>query len=371
MITLPDYAIFQVPATGKAHLKDMKQYRKLIYGLIIGALLAGISVYLLMDNRMRTRLDNQQSLINTQAALVDSVLKSGLTPLMHNVLARIDSDLKDNPSRILHDETIARIVAMCYAARPYLLSDMDSSAAQKVSPERGQLLLFLSTMKIDSGSMQKILQQATFAQADLCEADLSGMDLKGIHLKGANLQDAKLMETRLDDADLSHAYLWGANLSKSSLNGANMKRAVVSWADLNDASLIGANLHEADFISAQMRRSNLRGAFAQWADLTGAFLQEADLSNTDLFRALLKKAQLTRTNLSGATMTYAIVSEANLAETNLTGAALTNLIVAEKSWLTLLDAWKVTGAEDIRAAYDLLEAFSYEGSKYQLSKKKE
>jgi len=347
----------------------MKENRKLLYGLILGALLAGISVYLIMNNRMRTKLDNQQSLFNTQAALIDSVLKSGLAPLMSNVLATIDAELKDNPSRILSDETIARIVALCYTAKPYLLINVDTST-QKVSPERGQLLLFLSTMKIDSVSMQKIRQQATFAQADLREADLSGINLQGINLKGANLMDANLMGTKLDEADLSHAYLWGANLSNASLNGANMKRAVISWADLNDASLAGANLHEADLVSSQLKRSDLRGAFLQWTDFSGAFLDEADLSDTDLFRANLKRAQLVKANLSGSTMTYAIVSEANLTETNLTGAVLTNLIFAEQDWLTLLDKWKVAGAQDIQAEYELVEAFSYEGSKYQLNKKK-
>ncbi len=347
----------------------MKENRKLLYGLILGALLAGISVYLHMNNLSRTQTEQQQQMMDTQAALLDSVLKSGLAPLMSNVLARIDAELKDNPSRILSDETIGRIVALCYTAKPYLLVEMDSSEAQKVSPERGQLLLFLSTMRIDSGSMQKIREQATFAQADLREADLSGIDLHAINLKGANLQDANLKETKLDEANLSHANLWGANISNAMLNGANMQMAVMSWADLNGASLMSANLNAADLVSAQLRRTNLSGAILQWTDFSGAFLHEADLSDTDLFRAILKRAQLVNTNLSGSTMTYTIVSEANMNEANLTGADLNNLIIAEQDWLTLLDKWKVTGAQDIQVDYELVEAFSYEGSKYQLRKK--
>lgn len=346
----------------------MKENRKLLTGIFLGALLAGIAVFLYMSKVNKNRLDFQQKQLDQQAELMDSIRSSGLPGLLKNVLDKIDAELKDNPNRTLSDETIVRIAALCYASKPYLRPEGDSLTAGKVSPERGQLLLFLTAMKLDSNTMLKIKQLSSFEGADLREADLKGTDLSKMNLKGANLKGADLQGANLSKADLSFANLWGANLSQVNLYGANLKRAELSWADLNEAELISVNLHEADLVSAQMRKAMLRGSFLQWADFSGAFLNEADLANSDMFRATLKRTQLEKADLSGSILTYAILSEANLSESNLTGADLTNLIIAEKEWLSLLDGWKVTGAKDIQAGYKMIEAFSYEGSKYQLIK---
>lgn len=346
----------------------MKGIGKLLTGILIGAVLASVCVFLYMKDLYQTSFENQQLLIAKQAELADSIRNSTLPGLIGNVLNKIDADLKDNPQRKLSDETIDRITALCFIAKPYMTPEGDSLSTTKVSPERGQLLLFLSGMNIDSVSMQKIKQSASFAGADLREADLIGIDLSGINLKGANLKGANLQNANLTAANLSFANLWGTNLNKTNLKESNLKRVVLSWADMNESNLTGANLHEADLVSAQMRKAILRGAFLQWADFSGAFLNEADMANTDLFRATLKRAQLLKANMSGSIMTYAIISEANLIEANLSGSDLTNLIISEQHWLTLLNDWKVTGAKEIQSNYKIVEAFSYEGSKYQLNK---
>ncbi|HSF90179.1 MAG TPA: pentapeptide repeat-containing protein, partial [Saprospiraceae bacterium] len=88
-----------------------------------------------------------------------------------------------------------------------------------------------------------------------------------------------------------------------------------------------------------------------------------------MFRCNLKKAQIENANLSGSILTYAILSEANLQGLNLADAVLSNLIISDQHWLKRLDDWKVNGAPEIQRKYKMIEAYSYENSKYQLIKR--
>ena len=73
-------------------------------------------------------------------------------------------------------------------------------------------------------------------------------------------------------------------------------------------------------------------------------------------------------NLGGSILTYAILSEANLHGLNLADAVLSNLIISDQHWLKRLEDWQVNGAFEIQRKYKMIEAYSYENSKYQLIK---
>jgi uncharacterized protein YjbI with pentapeptide repeats len=118
---------------------------------------------------------------------------------------------------------------------------------------------------------------------------------------------------------------------------------------------------------AQLRKANLHGASCQWADFSEAFLNGADASGADLFRTVFRRAQLEQTNFSGSKMTYTVLMEANLNETNFTGSDLSNAILSDPNWMSMLDTWKVVGANDIRSQYKLTESKTfYKDSKFQL-----
>jgi len=346
----------------------MKENRNLLIGIVLGALMAGALSFLFLNELVKAQTQYQQLHIAQQAELIESIRKSGLLNLMSNVLDKIDDELKNNPKRMLSDETIARITALSYSFKPYTHFEGDSLSEKKLSPERGQLLLVLSRMNIDSGSLHKIMFQASFSGADLREVDLRGADLRGTDLRGADLQDANLQGTKFNEADLRSANLWGANLSKANLDSADLKRADLRWADLNGADLRRANLNGANLTSAQLRRTNLRGAVIQWADVSGAFLNEANLDSADLTGTSLQRAHLADSDLSKANLTMANLTEANLTGANLTGAELSRAIVSEENWLILLNEWLVTGAKEIQSRYKMTDDHSNHPSQYRLEK---
>jgi len=70
----------------------MKENGKILTGMLIGALLASVTVFLYLQNLHAKRFENQQILIIQQAQLTDSIRNSGLPGLLGNVLNKIDAE---------------------------------------------------------------------------------------------------------------------------------------------------------------------------------------------------------------------------------------------------------------------------------------
>jgi uncharacterized protein YjbI with pentapeptide repeats len=346
--------------------RTMKKNKYLLIGFASCALMAVVLILCLQNNRYKTQLQQQQFQIFLQAALIDS-MKNSQVNLISNLLEIIDHELKGNPNRTLKDETISRIAVSCYSFKPYHYLEGDSLSLKKLSPERGHLLLMLTTLEIDTSSLRKIFFQSSFENADLREADLNNSYLSGANLRGSDLRDAKLNNAILRGVNLSYANLWGADLTNAKLDSAILKRADLSWSVVNGAHFHKADLYETDMISAQIRRADLSKAILQWTNFRGAFLNEANLDSADLFRANLIRANLEKSILKNTNLTLANITEANLKEVDLTGAVLTDLIVSEYNWPTLIIEWHVKGAEEIQKSYKIITESSEE-SRYQLKK---
>ncbi|HLF63877.1 MAG TPA: pentapeptide repeat-containing protein [Saprospiraceae bacterium] len=346
-------------------------YRWLFVAIVI--VLGLVSGFLIFRQNVlfNIQTQNQRTRIAQQSELIESVRKSSLIYLMANILDKIDDELKHDRNRKLSDATIARIAALSYSLKPYTSFEGDSMSKQKLSPERGQLLLALSKMNIDSVSLHSIMLQATFAAADLSGADLREADLKWTDLRGADLQDATLQAVNLHEADLMTANLWGADLSKADMTGVNLRRADLRWADLSEANLHKAILNGALFTSAQLRKTDLRESSLEWADLSGAFLNEVNLSGANMTGASLIKTHLIESDLSEANLHAANLSEAILTGADLTGASLIHVIVSEKNWFVQLDTWEVKGGKEILATYQIVDKSSKDQPRYILEKKGE
>jgi uncharacterized protein YjbI with pentapeptide repeats len=145
--------------------------------------------------------------------------------------------------------------------------------------------------------------------ADLRDADLSGANLSGADLRGASL----------GGADLRLADLGGADLSRADLGGANLRDAILGGANLSGADLRGANLSDVILRDANLSVSDLRSV-----NLHGASLSDANLS----LASIVRRADLSGANLSGAALPSAILRHANLSRAILSGVGLNETIFA-------------------------------------------
>ncbi len=340
----------------------------MIWILVAAFIAAGGSVSTWMvyqQNRfLQSQAQSQDQRIWQQSELIESIRKSSQVILMGNVLDNVDDELDKNPQGPLSDATIARVAALSYSLKPYASFAGDSLARTRLSPERGQLLLALSLMKIDSASFAKIKHGAIFFQADLGDANLMGADLSGANLREANLRGAILSGANLRGADMKEANLWGANLNDAKVGGANLNRADARWAELNRVDLRGANLNGIDLTSAKMRKADLNGATFNWAKVGGAMLNEVSIVGVDMQGTIFERANLSKVDFTGSNLLLANLNEAIMTETELSETRV------DKDWADKLAKWKITNAQQLKAQYEVIPDTTgkYLASKFLLKK---
>lgn len=286
-------------------------------------------------------LMNQNILIQRQISLEEASRRSALVVLMSNIMDKADREIekqqdllpvakRDSARFQLSQSLIGQIAALSHSFKPYRYMNGDTLITEPLSPERGQLLITLTLLPLDTMTIQKIYQSATFEGADLQSAVLSGVYLSGANLYRANLERANLYKTHLRKTVLNEATLKTANFYRANLEDASLKRALLNNAFLKEANLIRANMSEANLtkailVKANMRdgilhRINLSGANLEGAFLNNAFLKEASLTQANLSAADLSGASLNKADLREAVLNIAILIRADLKEANLKGA---------------------------------------------------
>ncbi len=353
----------------------MKVSRSLFPALLVGILIGTALTFLFVATLWRKSFDRalreKDSIIDRQEAHLDSIRKNSLMDLMRQVLEKAGEEANTDPHRKVSAYSISQIKFLSDAFKPYPYNRLpgDTAKPKMLSPERGQLLLFLTSLQLDSATFDTIKATVSFAYAMLKDADLRGADLQGADLQGAHLEGADLEGANLVKTNLQSASLWGAKIGHAQLRGMDATRADLKWTDLHDADLREAILHEADLTAARLHQADLRKGILQWTDLTDAILSGAKLDSADMFRATLK-----RTNLEGALMTHvnlllANMSEAHLHQTDLTGANLADLYLAIPDWLSRIKDWQVKGADKFQQEYKIIDLSTKQLVLFQLKKK--
>ncbi|MFK7770867.1 MAG: pentapeptide repeat-containing protein [Saprospiraceae bacterium] len=331
------------------------QKKSFLSFLTLSLILAGgfVSSFLFFQQSRFSKIQAQQQhkKLAEQFELETTTRKSNSLILMNNLFDKIEEELKSNANRMLSDEMIERIAALNYSFKPYSYFDGEKFSGKKWSPERGQLLLSLAKMKMDSTSFSQLKSKTSFLGADLKNVDLAGADLSNANLQEANFDDANLTGVNLSNAILERASLQKTNLQKANLQKVNFKDADLNWADFHLAKLNQATFNGANLANAKLRNVDLTEADLSWANLKNTFLNGANLT-----KAKILEANLSRTNLSNAILIETILTSTNLEEStlnnaNFTNTQISNMKTSDKDWVKNLTEWKVVGAEDIQKNY--------------------
>lgn len=305
-------------------------------------------------------LDQQST---EQLELMASTRKSNALVLMNNLFEKIDTELKNNPKRILSDEVIERIATLNYSFEPYKYLEGNQLSEKKWSPERGQLLLMLTKMNIAPSSFNQIKLKTSFLGADLRNADLTGADLSNTDLSKANFDQANLTGANLNNAILEKASLQKTNLEKASLQKTNLKNSDMRWSNFYLAKMDKVKLSGANLSDTKLRKVNLSEADLRWANLNNTFLNEANLTGATLIETDLTRANLEKANFTNANLITTIFNEAILNKANLTEVKLLNAKVDLENWFEKLNTWQVIGREKIQNDYkvepDISPYFKY------------
>lgn len=193
-------------------------------------------------------LVQQNDLIKTQNALVESSKKSSYNFQLANIYNQIDRS-----SGILDDTLTARIIGITNSLKPYrILEDNGELSKKPYSLERSQLLLFLLNAGVPNYSLKKVFDSADFSHCDLRSTNLTNKYLEGINLSHSNLENTELHSSNLNEADLTSANLKGLQFSNGSAKNAIFKDADLSNAKINRTNLNGVNLSSAKTKNAKI-----------------------------------------------------------------------------------------------------------------------
>lgn len=346
----------------------MKANKSLLSGLIIGVLLVGVAGFLYLPIKTKqieaeaaSRFEQRLAVLQAEWMAPDR--KAQHDGLIGNLLDQLDDELKDNPSRLLTEVAIARAAALSHLLKPYTNVENGKLTEYTSSPERGQLLISLLKMNIDTASLYSIYKSASFAFADLRAVNLHGAYLRSADLEAAHMQDINLSGANLNEANLYMANLWGADLKKTTFNGANLKRADMSRADMQDVQITLADMDGINLTSADLRRARLTQSTMHWANLNGTFFNDADLTKLDMLGAKLERTHFEAANLSGVNFLKTTVLETNMAGADLTGAFAHN-----ETWFTSLKESAVIGIDDIQSNYKIVADSTGKYIKYLIVK---
>lgn len=336
--------------TVQQHSKSVTRTYAIIWILVAAFIVAGglLSSFLIhrQSTFFKAQLQQQNTKIQEQSELIESVRKGNLIFLMSNILDNVEEELKNNST--LSDAVIARIAALSFSFKPYKYLEGDSLSAKEWSPERGQLLMALILMKMDSGSFSRIKQSTPFAGADLRGANLKNADLSGANLNAVNLKETDLSDADLSRAGLKDANLWAANLNNANLSGADLKRSDLRYAELNGADLTFTNMDGAQLSGAQLMKADAREASIQYANLDGALLNEANLRGVHLLGTAMSKVNLTSADLTSTDLRMINLNEGSLLGTKLNKASV------DSNWMNKISEWRLDGVKEIQKNYSVV-----------------
>jgi uncharacterized protein YjbI with pentapeptide repeats len=325
--------------------------------IVLGGLIAGYMIRK-QNQLLQAQSHAQDQRISELAEMLESLRNGNQVPLMSNVLRMVEQEVQNNNGR-LSEATISRVVELSKSFKPYRSYESDSLSALKLSPERGQLLISLALIPMDSASFAAIKSRANFSMANLENAKLPYIDFSGIDLSRANLKGADLTGSVFRGAKLSDAIFWGAKLDSSDFSSADMQRIVMSWAEVNHAKIIEANINGGVLENTKFRNSDLTRSTVRWAKMSHSILFDANLYYTDFI-----ESDLYRANLSRANMTRALIKKARIDQCIMNQIIFDSTVV-HNTWLEELTTSKVQGTDAILNTYTL--AFDSTSAKPWLS----
>lgn len=263
--------------------------------IVIALLLLVIGLQFLEIKKNEYEHVMKLSEIDELKSLVEFEKQMRLSPLIDHLVASLNQ-LENNESKQIDNASIAKFKALDNYFIPFEYKENRTLLEQKVSPERGYLLLSLLNSDLDSTSLSKVIGEISFEGSSLRNADLSGYDLRNINLDGSDLQGADLSYTLLRGASLQGVNFSNANLSNTCIDSSILNRSNAQWAILSGASLVGSQLEGCSWSFAVLDSAVLSGATIKNTNLEGAILSYSDWDSALLYFDTLTSAKLAGAN---------------------------------------------------------------------------
>jgi len=333
--------------------KDRNQ-KSTIYATVVSILslcLIASTIYLWNENRKfreRSYIENEK--LQDHNDFIIAELRAKASVILDSTIWRIREEHRDNGNVSL--ESIATLKAINRIFIPNLIEYSDRYTI-KTSPERGQMLLLLKALNLDSISFSRIINSISFEYADLRKADLVGSNLEGINLKNAMLQ-----ESNLNQVNFSNAIISDANFEKSTMKGAVLSNTIATnsnfqWVNMDSITITNSTFHESlmqnsTLNHAQIQRSNFHRSVLSFVKMNNAEITGGNWDYSYLTKASIKGSKFENTEMVGVNLSETLMDESHFENVNLDFA-----YVNDTNWFNLLEDYGVVNYEEIEKTYDI------------------
>ncbi|HYB30111.1 MAG TPA: pentapeptide repeat-containing protein [Solirubrobacteraceae bacterium] len=300
----PPWLVSTSGLTGSARLEELSRVRIALLVLVIGALAAGVALYLFRSAVRERRDENRErELTERFMRAVDQIGHPALDVRLGGIYS-LERLARESPEN--HGPVIEILAAFVREHAPWPARNGNGRRRPATDVQAAVTIIGRRVVDYDTGAPISLpftaLAGATLTGAHLELATLSGANLEGAdlfkaHLNAADLEGANLRNAGLLLASLNDTVLWGANVQGARLYGASLEGAALKGANLKGAGLTGANLkdaglHSADLTGADLTGANLEGAGLEGAKLEGANMQGSNLRGAVLLNALYDEATI-------------------------------------------------------------------------------
>ncbi|WP_162306908.1 pentapeptide repeat-containing protein [Winogradskyella ouciana] len=218
---------------------------------------ASIEQNALVENQ-NSLIDTQNKNIELQSNLLDADRKSSLNILFNSLIDKIDEELtnqKDSKSKSLSQNTLNRAIALSHAFKPYNFLSNSKNEQTYLSPERGQLLLFLINSDLSKETLRIIFRKGNFNYSDLegvtienkiLDIDLSfpsfnKAKLNNVIFKSTNLNYTTFILTEIQESLFHHNTLTNTNFENSKIHFSTFIGCRFNNVNFAHGSLVGCH----------------------------------------------------------------------------------------------------------------------------------
>lgn len=335
-----------INAMTKYENKNHPSYAKYLL-LALPLIAAAIFTFYTLHN-LNKRLQSSKEEVRSLVTTIQNTNTNAHLLRIDSIVQSLALKYKTDTAVSLPDHEVRRLAELSSNFEPTYLTRSDTIHETKWSKERGQLLLSLMSVPLDSTTLRQIKKEVTFAHAYLYEADLQGLDLSGINLSDSNMSNANLSGSDLSKSNLKKTSFKGAKMHGVKLIGASLQRADLSWAIMDSAVCDQARMDGIYMQNTHAPNASFINCSIHWAILEGSNFQSANFTQANIFGTDMK-----RVNCSDANFVQANLRRIKWNGSRLNNADLSFATVEEKNWLNRLNEWKITGSKRIQEKYKL------------------
>lgn len=166
----------------------------------------------------------------------------------------------------------------------------------------------------------------TFHDCLFDAVDFSGIDLRGSVFARCRFQSAVLRGTTLNDASFEQCWFCSQDAeSPADLSFASLRQATFTRCDLTTVALQNADLYGARFASCGAQGADFANASTSFGKGELGTLVDIAFEGCNLAYADLSRTNLTGASLTECRLSHAVLNDCSLREADLSGSDLTNI----------------------------------------------